>query len=109
MAYPRRCAGCAGQYENFTGQGESTHVTLAAQDGGTASPWATERPGRILDLGCKMCGAIYRWDYFAPAADGRLGSFAGLLRAPVAGWSREVAFSGRTISTAAYDEQRRAS
>ena len=33
-------------------------------DGGTPSPWRAEQPGRILDLRCGVCWALFRWDYF---------------------------------------------
>lgn len=33
-------------------------------DGGTPSQWRPETPGRILDLRCGACWALFRWDYF---------------------------------------------
>lgn len=33
-------------------------------DGGTPSPWRPEIPGRLLDLRCNTCWALFRWDYF---------------------------------------------
>lgn len=33
-------------------------------DGGTPSPWRPELPGRVLDLRCGACWALFRWDYF---------------------------------------------
>jgi hypothetical protein len=93
MAYPRRCAGCSAPYDSFVGHSQSTHVTLGAEDGGTSSPWLLSQPGRLMEMGCRMCGAIYRWDYFGPSADGRLGTVTEIMRGPVPGWSAEVAFT----------------
>lgn len=86
MAYPRRCAGCGRSYASWDSVLGFAHVTLAARDGGTPSPWVPDAPGRLLDLGCRLCGAVVRWDYFGRAADGRLGRPVALLRPPVAGW-----------------------
>lgn len=33
-------------------------------DGGTRSPWRPDLPGRLLDLRCGACWALFRWDYF---------------------------------------------
>ena len=93
MAYPGWCEGCDARYADFPSRGVAAHVTLAAEDGGTASPWVPDRPGRVLQLGCKLCGAIFRWDYFARAADGRLGAGRGLIRGPQADWNPEHAFN----------------
>jgi polyhydroxyalkanoate synthesis repressor PhaR len=43
---------------------EQLYSTRAAIDGGTPSPWRPEQPGRILDLRCGACWALFRWDYF---------------------------------------------
>lgn len=63
MVYPRSCPHC--------GVGEPSpellYSTRRALDGGTRSPWRPELPGRILDLRCGACSAVFRWDYFASA------------------------------------------
>jgi hypothetical protein len=60
MVYPRRCPSC-GRDEPSP---EQLYSTRAATDGGTPSPWRPEVPGRILDLRCGACWALFRWDYF---------------------------------------------
>ena len=60
MVYPRRCP-CCGRDEPSP---EQLYSTRAAIDGGTPSPWRPEQPGRILDLRCGACWALFRWDYF---------------------------------------------
>src|ERR1051326_7530992 len=60
MVYPRRCPSC-GRDEPSPDQ---LYSTRAAMDGGTPSPWRPEQPGRILDLRCGACWALFRWDYF---------------------------------------------
>jgi hypothetical protein len=49
---------------------EDRHATLAAEPGGTPSPWRPTLPGRLLTLRCAACYGEYVWDYFAgrPAA-----------------------------------------
>ena len=89
MAYPRRCEGCGVQYTDFARQGNFVHETLTAEDGGSSSPWAADKPGRILDIGCKLCGAVLRWDYFGRAGDDRLGVLLELVRGPVENWRNE--------------------
>lgn len=94
MAYPRRCEGCRVSYTTWAGQINFPHMTLASQDGGTASPWAPDQPGRILDIGCRQCGSIFRWDFFAPAeGETRLGRPLGLVREPVCNWRSGDAFA----------------
>lgn len=86
MAYPKKCPACQRPY---TGQGNLPlpgHVTLARAAGGTPSPWRPGEPGQVLTIGCKLCGAIYRWDFFAPATKTRLGRLLELLRPPVPDW-----------------------
>jgi hypothetical protein len=60
MVYPRACPSC-GRNEPSP---EQLYSTRAAVDGGTPSPWRPEQPGRILDLRCGACWALFRWDYF---------------------------------------------
>jgi hypothetical protein len=60
MTYPRACPSC-GRSEPSP---EQLYTTRAAIDGGTPSPWKLEQPGRILDLRCSGCWALFRWDYF---------------------------------------------
>jgi hypothetical protein len=60
MVYPRACPSC-GRTEPSP---EQLYSTRAAVDGGTSSPWRLEQPGRILDLRCGACWALFRWDYF---------------------------------------------
>jgi hypothetical protein len=60
MVYPRRCPSC-GRDEPSP---EQLYSTRAAMDGGTPSQWRAEQPGRILDLRCNACWALFRWDYF---------------------------------------------
>ncbi len=88
MAYPRKCEVCGSVYTATLGFAGFPHITLAAYDGGTASPWVPDKPGRVLDLGCRLCGGIFRWDYFGGATNGssRLGRCLGILRGPVPGW-----------------------
>ena len=109
MAYPRRCEGCGVQYTDFARQGSFAHMTLAAEDGGTHSPWMPDRPGRVLEVGCKVCGAIVRWDYFAPAEDGRLGVCLGLLRGPVENWEADSIAALERQPWAGAESHRRAS
>lgn len=111
MAYPRCCEGCGVQYTEFARQGSFAHQTLSAEDGGASSPWLPSRPGRILEIGCKVCGAVVRWDYFARAEDGRLGVCLELVRGPVEGWQAEpiLALQQRRESWAAGAAHRRAS
>src|SRR5688500_6412473 len=90
MAYPRSCEGCGVQYTDFARQGNFVHVTLTAEDGGTSSPWAPDKPGRVMDIGCKLCGAIFRWDYFGRSEDGRLGQPLAIVRTPVENWRRDA-------------------
>jgi hypothetical protein len=84
-------------------------MTLSAEDGGTSSPWLPNRPGRVLEIACKLCGAIVRWDYFAPAGDGRLGTMLALIRGPVEDWRPEAIESASRESWAEQRAQRRAS
>jgi hypothetical protein len=108
MAYPRECEGCGVRYPAFPGQGPAEHVTISAQDGGTPSPWVPDKPGRVLEIGCTACGAVYKWNYFGEGLDGRLGMPLGLVRAPVEGWELGDGFrSGRLRSVAL--EERKAS
>jgi hypothetical protein len=65
-AYPRACPLCAADYRKPEVP-DLEHVTLAAEDGGTPSPWRPDRPGRTLTLRCTPCGGSYPWDYFADA------------------------------------------
>jgi hypothetical protein len=60
MVYPRACPSCARDEPSP----EQLFSTRAAVDGGTPSPWRPETPGRILDLRCVACWALFRWDYF---------------------------------------------
>jgi hypothetical protein len=60
MTYPRACPSC-GRSEPSP---EQLYSTRAGVDGGTPSPWRPEQPGRILDLRCSACWALFRWDYF---------------------------------------------
>jgi len=60
MTYPRACPSC-GRNEPSPDQ---LYTTRAAVDGGTPSPWRPDLPGRILDLRCSTCWALFRWDYF---------------------------------------------
>jgi hypothetical protein len=60
MVYPRACPSC-GRDEPSP---EQLYSTRAALDGGTPSPWRPETPGRLLDLRCGACWALFRWDYF---------------------------------------------
>jgi hypothetical protein len=109
MGYPRQCEGCKIRFEGVSGQGDAGHVTLDARDGGARSPWAADLPGRILEIGCKACGAIFEWDYFRPASDGRLGVSLALLREPVAAWKPGDSFALGPSRRSAYEPQRRAS
>lgn len=94
MAYPRECAGCGIRYRGFSEPGECAHVTLGAEDGGTPSPWASDKSGRIMALGCLACGAIFEWDYFGQApGEQRLGQPLRVLRDPVAGWQSGGTFA----------------
>lgn len=108
MAYPRRCEGCGASYTSWAGQINFPHLTLASQDGGTASPWAPEKPGRILDIGCRLCGSIFRWDYFAPG-EGRLGRAISLLRGPLPNWRAGDAFTSELRTARGTLAHRRAS
>jgi hypothetical protein len=109
MAYPRHCEGCGVQYTDFARQSNFAHVTLAAEDGGTSSPWLPEKPGRVLEIGCKFCGAITRWDYFGRAGDGRLGTSLALVRGPVENWRSDAALASPGSSVIDLKPQRRAS
>ena len=109
MAYPRQCESCEVQYTDFARQGNYAHMTLSAQDGGTSSPWLPNRPGRVLEIGCKLCGAIVRWDYFAQAGDGRLGVALDLLRGPVENWRADALEPTSRESWAEVRSHRRAS
>ncbi|MBV9173976.1 MAG: hypothetical protein JOZ81_28265 [Chloroflexi bacterium] len=60
MVYPRACPSC-GVNEPSP---EQLYSTRAAMDGGTPSPWRPDLRGRLLDLRCGVCGALFRWDYF---------------------------------------------
>jgi hypothetical protein len=60
VTYPRACPSC-GRTEPSP---EQLYTTRAAVDGGTPSPWRPEQQGRILDLRCSGCWALFRWDYF---------------------------------------------
>lgn len=60
MVYPRACPSC-GVAEPSP---EQLYSTRSAFDGGTQSPWKPELPGRVLDLRCGACWALFRWDYF---------------------------------------------
>lgn len=82
MAYPKECPACRVQYRGFGEQGTAQHVTVAAVDGGTPSPWLPDRPGRLLELACRECSALFEWDYFGlPLSGDRLGRLEQLLRA----------------------------
>ena len=109
MAYPRHCEGCGVQYTDFARQGNFAHMTLSAEDGGTSSPWLPNRPGRVLEIGCKLCGAIVRWDYFAQSDDGRLGVSLELVRGPVENWHTETVEPRSRESWAEVGAHRRAS
>lgn len=109
MAYPRQCEGCDFAYSSLPVQGTGAHLTLAAQDGGTRSPWGADLPGRILDIGCKVCGAVFQWDYFGRAPDGRLGTSLGLLRGPREDWREDQAFATDSLYSAPRALARRAS
>ena len=109
MAYPRRCEGCDVQYTELSRQGSFAHQTLWAEDGGTTSPWLPNRPGRLMEIGCKLCGSIVRWDYFARADDGRLGVSLALVRGPVEGWRSDLAAAGSSEPWQGSASQRRAS
>jgi hypothetical protein len=86
------------------------HLTLRTQEGGAPSPWALDQPGRILDIGCRLCGAIVRWDYFA-AQDGetRLGKAIEVLRPPVPGWRNGRSFGSEMRGLRSGFAHRRAS
>ena len=60
MVYPRACPSCLRDEPSP----EQLFSTRAAVDGGTPSPFRPETPGRILDLRCVACWALFRWDYF---------------------------------------------
>lgn len=110
MAYPRQCAGCDVEYASLARQGNYAHVTLSAQDGGTTSPWVLDRPGRILDIGCKLCGSIYQWDYFGRTEGAQLGTAISLLRGPVGDWKSTDGGADFEIDRwSAFEPQRRAS
>jgi hypothetical protein len=83
MAYPRACVACNISFEAWSGSGSIPHDTVAAHDGGTPSPWRRGLPGRVLDLCCQACGAIFRWDYFGAGESRRLGRAIGLVRGPM--------------------------
>jgi hypothetical protein len=109
MAYPRWCEGCAVDFASLPGQGTSAHVTVSAEDGGTPSPWSRDNSGRVLEIGCKLCGAIFRWDYFGPATDGRLGCAVGLRRGSQMEWRPEQGFMPESSYPASFAPHRRAS
>jgi hypothetical protein len=109
MAYARECIGCGFQYAGLPALGTSAQVTLSAEDGGTPSPWLPDGTGRIMDIGCKMCGAIFRWDYFGRAQDGRLGNLVALVRGSVPEWKLEQTFPGDSQMPTTFAPQRRAS
>lgn len=109
MAYPRACEGCGAQYSRLGATGDLEHVTLASEEGGTRSPWAPQYPGRLLDIGCRLCGAIFRWDYFAATGRDQLGAPVGLLRGPVAGWQPQLAVATRSNRWPLHAPERRAS
>ena len=81
MAYPRRCPGCSGSYTLWNGLTNLPHATISARDGGTPSPWKHATTGRVLDLRCDLCGTVFRWDYFGPSGEERLGRLVEVLRA----------------------------
>lgn len=60
MVYPRACPSC----QRSEPSPEQLYSTRAAMDGGTPSPFRPELPGRVLDLRCGACWALFRWDYF---------------------------------------------
>ena len=60
MAYPRACPSC----NRNEPSPEQLYSTRAAVNGGTPSPWRPDQPGRLLDLRCGICSALFRWDYF---------------------------------------------
>src|ERR1700730_18860303 len=60
MVYPRACPSCRRDEPSP----EQLFSTRAALDGGTPSPRRPDQPGRILDLRCGVCWALFRWDYF---------------------------------------------
>ncbi len=60
MTYPRACPSCGANEPSP----EQLYSTRAAIDGGTPSPWRLEAHGRLLDLRCGACWALFRWDYF---------------------------------------------
>jgi hypothetical protein len=106
MAYPRSCAACGGSYVTWSGGSNFPHETVTALDGGTPSPWRPERAGRVLDLRCEYCGAVFRWDYFGPGTDaGHLGALVEILR-PATG---QLTADNRLTSPWAAEGRRRAS
>lgn len=86
MAYPRKCEGCGSHYATFSEHASVPHVTICATDGGTPSPWLPNKPGRVLEIGCRLCGAVFRWDYFGQGQGSRLGTSVGLVRGPMPDW-----------------------
>jgi hypothetical protein len=86
MAYPRQCEGCGTQYATFAEHASVPHVTISATDGGTPSPWVPAKPGRLLDIGCRLCGAVFRWDYFGAGQGQRLGRSLGLITQSRPNW-----------------------
>ena len=60
MVYPRHCPSCNASEPSP----EQLYSTRGAVNGGTPSPWRPEQPGRLLDLRCGVCSALFRWDYF---------------------------------------------
>lgn len=68
MAYPRACPVCE---RSYAGAREDAPVfaVLAGHEGGTPSPWEPGMAGRLLDIRCMLCGAVYRWDYFGRGSD----------------------------------------
>ncbi|MCC7107370.1 MAG: hypothetical protein IT307_19715 [Chloroflexi bacterium] len=86
MAYPRQCEGCGTQYATFAEHAGVSHATVCATDGGTPSPWVPSKPGRVLDIGCRLCGAVVRWDYFGASQGHRLGRSLGLVTQPRPNW-----------------------
>ena len=71
MVYPHRCPLCEADYRGpIKGRlaigvaCEDRHATLHAEPGGTPDPREPALPGRLLTLGCALCGGEYAWDFF---------------------------------------------
>lgn len=74
MTYPRACPACGMAFADWgPGAPAPQHVTIWRGEGGTPSPWRQDVPGRLLGLHCLGCGAVFSWDYFGAAEDGKLG------------------------------------